>query len=362
MKKIILILIILLFIPKNLNALNIDKSLIYDLDNDKVIYENNINEEIKSTSLNKLMIALNIVENIKILDYNVIVTKEMLENLNKNSIKAGFKVDDYVKYPDLLCAMIMLNADDAAHILTLNFMGIMDSEVIYMNETAKKLELSNTTFLSVNESKTRVNDIFKFMKYSLNNERFNNIFSTKEKIAKNKMVFKSKYIDKDYVIGSITNDKEIIATLDINGSNILVITSNYTDLESIYEYLNNNYNLIYKKNDVIYSIKTKYAKEEVYEVKLKKKLFTYINDFNKDKVKVVYEGNKEIKYNTKLNTKLGNIKIYYEDELLKEEEVFLESELHFSMLKYIRSKIIYLVLIALIVLAIVYRRRKNEVH
>ena len=116
MKKIFIIIISLLLFLSNISALEIDisskEAVVYNLNDDKVIYEKNSNEQTKVASLTKIMTCLVSLENISNLDDTVTVEYQDLVGLKGYAV-AGFRTGDKVSYKDLLykiflCAVIIV--------------------------------------------------------------------------------------------------------------------------------------------------------------------------------------------------------------------------------------------------------------
>ena len=66
------------------------------------------------------------------------------------------------------------------------------------------------------------------------------------------------------------------------------------------------------------------------------------------KVKIEYDGIKEVSYKTKKGTKIGTIKVYYKNELIDEVDAITSEDLHFSLFKFIKNNI-FIILGAFIV-------------
>lgn len=97
---------------------------------------------------------------------------------------------------------------------------------------------------------------------------------------------------------------------------------------------------IVKEKEVLKELETKNAKEDYVKLRSLKTITRYVEKpFNKNKVKIEYNGEQVIDSTTKPNTKVGTFKIYYNDELIDEMDALTSTTLHFSVFKYI--KIIY---------------------
>ena len=90
-------------------------------------------------------------------------------------------------------------------------------------------------------------------------------------------------------------------------------------------------------------------------------MYSLEKPFNKNKVKIEYNGEQVIDSTTKPNTKVGTFKIYYNDELIDEMDALTSTTLHFSVFKYIKNNIFYyLGLILIIILTRLTLKKKHK--
>lgn len=93
------------------------------------------------------------------------------------------------------------------------------------------------------------------------------------------------------------------------------------------------------------------SNEKTYEITGSEDITKYLkNDSN---INYKYNGVKEIKFNTKIGTKLGTVSIYNKDKLLTTQDVYLESNI-----KYYPIKNIAIILIALLVLVFILIKKR----
>ena len=108
--------------------------ILYNLNNDEILYEKNSHEPIKIASLTKVMTGIVALEKIDDLDREVLITAEMLDGLiESNASVVGLKVNDIVTYRDLLYALLLPSGGDAANALAINVAGSIDNFVKLMN-------------------------------------------------------------------------------------------------------------------------------------------------------------------------------------------------------------------------------------
>lgn len=114
------------------------QAILYNLNDDTIIYEKNSDVKTYVASLTKIMTSLVAIENISSLDDTVVIKSHDLQGL-EGYAKAGFKVGDKVTYRDLLYGLMLPSGADAANILANNIANSTSDFVNLMNEKAEKL-------------------------------------------------------------------------------------------------------------------------------------------------------------------------------------------------------------------------------
>ena len=395
MKKFIIIL--LLLIPINVFALDLDitssNAIMYNLNDNEVIYEKGSEEEVSIASLTKIMTCIVAIENIDNLDDKVILTNKDFESLaEQNAAVAGFRVGEEVTYRDLLYGLMLPSGADAAQALARNIAGSNEEYVELMNKKVKELKLShthfvNTTGLDIDNHYSSVYDLSKIFMYALKNDTFKEIITTSTYTTSNgRLTLRSTIskalsnynLDMSYLLGGKTgttgNAGLCLATIaEKDKVNYLLVTvgapypsngpTNYIDQKKIYEYFMNNYSYksIVDKDEKLLRINTKYSKKDYIVINAPKTIKKYLNnDFDHSKVKYKYIGKKEILYNTKKGTKLGKIDIIYNDKVLDTIDVYLDKKLELDVFKYICGhKLIIVVfgILFLLLMIIIIRKR-----
>lgn len=399
MKKFIIVL--LLLIPINVFSLDLDitssNAIMYNLNDNEVIYEKGSEEEVSIASLTKIMTCIVALENIKNVDDKITLTNKDFEGLvEANAAVAGFRVGEEVTYRDLLYGLMLPSGADAAQALARNIAGSNEEYVELMNKKVKELKLShthfvNTTGLDIDGHYSSAYDLSKIFMYALKNDTFKEIITTDTYTTSNgrltlrstiSKALSSYNLDMSYLLGGKTgttgNAGLCLATIaEKDKVNYLLVTvgapypsngpTNYIDQKMIYEYFMNNYGYkdIVDKGDILVKINTKYAKNDYVEIKSNKNISKYLeNSFSKDKVKYKYKGTKEVLYNTKKGTKLGSIDIIYEDKVLDTIEIKLDKELKLDIGKYLMGHkliiIIPSIILVLLVLLIMGRKIKKK--
>ena len=193
---------LLLFFPIYVLALeypvnHYNNAVIYDLTDDKALYELNANQKASVASLTKILTVITAIENIKDLNTKITYTKEMQNLVRYDTSRAGLKIGDEITLKDLLYATILPSGADAAIALALSIENTIPEFVNLMNEKAQNLEMTNSSFTNVvglddTNHYSTANDMLKILKYALKNPIFKSIYTTKEYTLTNGLKVSSK--------------------------------------------------------------------------------------------------------------------------------------------------------------------------
>ena len=389
MKKIFnLLLIIISFSFINVYAQEFEISaqnvILYNLNDNSVIYEKNSEEKVSIASITKIMTSIVALENIDNLNDYVTITQEDFNGTVGYS-KAGFNIGDKVTYEDLLYGILLPSGAEAVNAIVNNTFGY-DEFIIAMNDTAKKIGLENTSFENPigkdNENNySTAKDVAKMLKYALKNSNFKKIFTTKEYTTTNGINLNSTLMPYKNILnisiidgsksGFTSNAGRCLAsisTIDDVSYLLVVLKSSLSnaynavkDSITIYDYYSNNYSyqLILESDKVITSLPIKYSKEKEYDITSNDDIKLYLKNDTVDNLTYEFDGVSEIKYNTKKDTYLGTIKIYNEQELLYESEVFLNKDITYYNF-YLIGLIVFIVIVILLKLSSKKRKKRKK--
>lgn len=367
--------------------------LVYNLDEDKILYNVKSEDKISIASLTKIMTTIVAIENIENLDETITITSKMLDDIPYDASTAGLEVGDKVTYKDLLYASLIPSGADATQSLAVSISGSVSKFVELMNNKAKSLNMKNTHFVNTTGLDeeghySTLEDILILIKYALKNETFKSVFETKSYTTTNNIKLKSTldYYNRDfnynisYVLGSKTGFTDdaglcLLTLSNVDDTNIITITANapysygnsknMMDLNTIKTSLDKSFEkaTLITENEQLIVLNTKYAKEKEIKITSPYEITKYVEKpFNKDKIKTEYTGEKIISYKTEKGTKLGEIKISYNDELVDIIEVKLDKDLHFSLWVFIKDNIlvITIVIIVFLMLLLIIRKSKKK--
>lgn len=389
MKKIFnLLLIIISFSFINVYAQDFEISaenvILYNLNDNTVIYEKNSEERVSIASITKIMTSIVALENIDDLNDYVTISQEDFNGTVGYS-KAGFNIGDKVTYEDLLYGILLPSGAEAVNAIVNNTLGY-DEFIIAMNDTAKKIGLENTSFENPigkdNENNySTAKDVAKMLKYALENTNFKKIFTTKEYTTTNNINLKStlmpykNILDISIIDGSKSGFTSnagrclaSISTIDDVNYLLVVLKSSLSnaynavkDSIAIYDYYSNNYSyqLVLESDKVITTLPIKYSKEKEYGITSNNDIKLYLKNDIVDNLTYEFDGIEEIKYNTKKDSYLGTIKVYNEEELLYESDVYLNKDITYYNF-YLIGGILLLIIIVIILLFKKEKRHKRK--
>ena len=364
------------------------EAIIYNLNDDNIIYEKNSNEQTKIASLTKIMTSLVAIENINNIDDTVTVDYKDLQGLKGYAV-AGFKAGDTVTYKDLLYALMLPSAADAANILARSIAGNTEEFVNMMNDKANKLGLKNTKFSNPigmdNDNYSTAYDLSIILKEAIKSDLFKELYNTDSytttnniKLTKTTSKIASKYnLDISNLTGSKTGFTDeagycLASTATYNDVNYLVVTLNSEELPNhikdtleLYNYFDTNYSYkeILKDKQLLKTIKVKDSKTKEYKIYSKKSITKYLsNDIDISKIEYKYSGVEKLNRKIKKGDYLGKVKIVYGSDTLDTYKVYLDKDIKYYnyWLLLIPVGIVILIIWIKIELKKKKRRLKNE--
>ncbi len=118
---------------------------LYNIENDKAIYSLNADEKVYPASTVKLMTGIVALEALRErLDEKITVTGEMLSYVSGNNI--GLDAGETVIIRDMLGALLVNGANDAAYALALTVSDSVEDFVLLMNKTANEIGAHDTRY------------------------------------------------------------------------------------------------------------------------------------------------------------------------------------------------------------------------
>lgn len=395
MKRILLFLILILFplsvLGLELPELHSKNVLLYDIENQEILYEKGSDEVINIASLTKIMTTIVAIENIDDLDDTVIITKDILDEIPSDASVADLKLGDKVTYLDLLYASILPSGADATTALAHGICGSTAKFIALMNDKAQELGLENTVFSNVTgydieNHHSTPKEILEILNYALSNPLFKKIYETKEYTLTNGLKVEStlnmynhnnKY-DLTNILGSKTGYTSkagqcMSSIIKVTDKELILLTFgakrinwgdafNIDDAFTVMNYLNSNYKnyTIYKKDEVLKTIPVSNSNINEYKIKVNKDVVVYTDSLNKDDIKFTYDGLESLDYHNKKGDKIGVVTYTYQNQVFS-DEIYLKENINFSLLRYLQNHFNIILIILFVVIFIYYLNNKKKI-
>ena len=282
-------------------SVNAKASIIVEENSGKIIYEENSKIQNYPASVTKILTAILTLENCKLTDI-VTVSKTAISNIPSGYVIAPLFVGEQMTVEDLLYALMLKSANDAAYVLAEHVGGSVEGFSNMMNKKAEELGCKNSHFVNPNgihnsNHYTTAYDMYLIAKYAMENEKFVKIVSTyqhtlsatnkyskKDRIMKNTNNFvnpNSRYHDEN-VKGIKTGTTLqagncLITSTSKNGFDVITVVlgaktaeSKFSETKNMMNYFFDNYEYtqIHKKGDVIKSIEVEKATKETKNLNL----------------------------------------------------------------------------------------------
>ena len=100
-----------------------EKYILYNLNDNEILFENESHEETHVASLTKIMTAIVAIENIDDFNEKIVITYDMLKNIEWDVAVVGFEVGEILTYNDLLYGTILSSGADAVNALAISISG-----------------------------------------------------------------------------------------------------------------------------------------------------------------------------------------------------------------------------------------------
>lgn len=337
MKKVLVILLLFL-IPLNVfckeDTFDTAKSsIVMDLDSGRVLYENNADEERLIASITKIMTCIIALEEGD-LDKEIKAGDEILKMYGTSIY---LELNEKMKLIDLLYGLMLRSGNDASVVIAKAVAGTEEEFVKMMNEKAKEIGMTNTTFSNPHgldeETKnySTARDMAILSRYAYKNKTYRKIIGTEEYRVKtlnksylwyNRMKLLGDY---KYCTGGKNGytpsaGKTLVTTHKKGDLKITVVTlydnDEYNNHERLAEYAFDNYSNydIVDKNDFDLVIDdNKYYVNESFSYPL--------TESEKDNVKVLASIDDSIK-----SGKVGNINISLNNKTIKKIPLYINVE------------------------------------
>lgn len=180
--------------------INAKAGIIVETNTGKIIYEKNATTQNYPASVTKILTAILVLENCNLEDV-AIVSKTAISNIPEGYVVAPLVLDEQIRIEDLLYALMLKSANDAAYVLAEHVGGSVDEFSNLMNRKAKEIGCENSHFVNPNgihneNHYTTAYDMYLISNYAMKNETFKKIVSTNKYI----LSATNKYKNRDRVM------------------------------------------------------------------------------------------------------------------------------------------------------------------
>lgn len=382
-----------------------EAGLVIDPEYNAVLYEKNMDKRLFPASTTKMMTAILVLENANLNDIAV-VDQEVASSYKGSHIALDF--DEEMSVDDLLHALLIASANDAALTLAKHVSGSIDEFVNLMNAKAKEIGANNTHFVNPHglhdeNHYTTAYDLYLIAKYAMSNDKFKELVNMSSYVIKPTNKKEERYIhstnrfltntgkmningdirkiEYDGVCGvktGFTDDAGncLVTFAQRNGRQLysVVLKSKqfdvYSDTYKLLDYGFNNTNnfKIGSKNEFIENISIKKANIPYFATVLGNDIYYPLkNDENKDSItkKIIF--NDDLKLPIKAGDNLGKVEFFIDDQKIGSGNILstLDVEPEYNnFLDALLSKwyiFVILFLLTIQVLQVIFRiRRRNH--
>lgn len=185
--KILAIMLIFLFCLQSFAyavSVTAESAILVEVSTGRIIYEKNSTKQMFPASTTKMMTAILVIENCDLQEI-VTVSETALQNIPSGYVTCNLSVGEEISVNDLLYALMIPSANDAAFVLAEHVAGSVDTFSDMMNFKAREIGCTNTHFVNPNgihnnRHYSTAYDLYLIAKYCMQNETFRNIVMTTE--------------------------------------------------------------------------------------------------------------------------------------------------------------------------------------
>lgn len=166
-----------------------EAAAVFNLDQNKVVYAQDIHGKIYPASTTKIMTCMLILENVPDLDVYTTVSKNCVDGYPSDSSMAGLKEGDNISVRDLLYGLMIPSGNDAACCLAEFMSGTEEAFVQRMNARAAELGCTNTHFVTTHglhddDHYTTAYDMYLIFKEAIKIPAFVELISSEKHVSK----------------------------------------------------------------------------------------------------------------------------------------------------------------------------------
>ncbi|MBQ7793216.1 MAG: D-alanyl-D-alanine carboxypeptidase [Clostridia bacterium] len=255
-------------------------AILYDLNGGRIIYSNNSNEKNYPASVTKIMTAMLALEKGNLTD-TITVSESALADITYLHSKLGLKTGEQISLENLLTALMVCSANDAANVIAEYISGDIASFVALMNTRAAELGMTGTNFVNPHgfhddNHYTTAADIAVLAREAIKNTKFCELAKIKTakipatNMSEERMISSTNHLISryrntfhyyPYATGLKTGSTDeagncLVATAEKNGISLLSVVLgcenendkelaySFVDTKAMFEYIFNNYKTV----------------------------------------------------------------------------------------------------------------------
>ena len=280
--------------------LNSEAAILVEISTGRIIYEKNSTKKLYPASTTKILTAILVIENCNLNDL-VTVRQSALDNIPTGYVTCNLQVGEELSVKDLLYALMIPSANDAAYVLAEHVAGSVDNFSVMMNDKAREIGCKTTHFVNPNgihddSHYSTAYDLYLLANYAMKNETFRNLVAATEYTLpatekypnedrilkttnellnknsrnyyyKNAIGIKTGYTSKAgncLVAASSRDGLEFIAVVLNGGTTEDGLNSRYVDSKKLFEYAYDNFTLtkIIEKGSVVQTLEVEKGTKE----------------------------------------------------------------------------------------------------
>ena len=348
-------------VNKQFIDVNVPAAVVMDFESGRILYDKNGDEKRPMASLTKIMTSIMLVENCDL--------DEMIEVPAKatwiGGSTVGLKKGDMVSARSLLYGMLLPSGNDCAYTVAIHIGGTIENFANMMTKKAQEIGAKDTSFANPhgldNENHyTTAKSLAIITRYALNNKYINEVVNTKSatinfgsfsKLLTNTNALLKTYEKADGVKTGFTNGANrclVASATDDNRRFIAVVlgadTTNIRFLaaKDLLEKSFERYKLMDISDYLKHYINIPVIKGNIsnYERTFLDNLSIPLTSEEYEDIYVKQDIIEKIDAPMNAGTKLGNIKVMLEDEILYEKDIYLDENIKKKdMLDYIKEGI-----------------------
>lgn len=310
----------------------------------RILYSNNQHQRLPMASTTKIMTALLAIEQGD-LDEKVKIKSNSV-GIEGSSIY--LTTGEVISLRDLVYGLMLRSGNDAAVAIANHISGSVDDFSQLMNQKAKEIGAKNTNFtnphgLPSNNHYSSAYDMAIITREAMKYEEFKKICKTKlwtadrdiNKFFSNKNKTLWEYDGGDGVkIGYTTQaGRCLVSSATRNGIQLIAVVLNdyswFDDCYDLFDYGFDNYKamVIYDKDQYVRSIYVPNGKKDVLPIVTKNSLILPMTDEECKTIKTIIKIPKEVNAPISKNTKIGDIRVYQNDQLLYTDDLIAREDI-----------------------------------